>query len=429
MSGMDKIFCSITIFKLKFVMTFSNTGYCVNDFYKLCIKAAFLIFVLSSCHHGKKNPEVLPVDSSLFILPVEKPVDTLLTPETRALWLNLKRMQGKGILFGHQDATTSGVDWKSPETRSDVREVTGTFPALYGWEISGIGNVNNIDSIPFVELQKRIAEAYSRHGVNTVTWHFNNPVTGGTAWDTSPAVRDILPDSSLNPFYKSQLKQVASFFRQLTSRDGVPVPVIFRPFHENNGNWFWWGKGHCTRAEYIRLWRFTVSYLRDSLQVHNLLYAYSTDIFESPEQYLERYPGDAWVDILGCENYWDFQSGATISNGIAQLRMLVNISASRKKLAALTECGFDGIPVKNWWTQYLLTPIKDDSIARNISYLMVWRNANRKHYYVPFKGQKSAPDFQLFEQDTFTLFERDLGNLYEIKGQGIRNKGQAENAK
>ena len=380
--------------------------------YNIVYILLFLTCLLSSCHHGKKKSTVHPVDSILIALPVEKPVDTLLTDETRALWLNLKKLQGKGILFGHQDATTSGIDWKSPDSRSDVREITGTNPALYGWEISGIGNVNNIDSIPFSILQKRIAEAFSRQGVNTVTWHLNNPVTGGTAWDTYPAVRDILPDSSRHAYYKSQLQLAGDFFRQLKSGDGTPIPVIFRPFHENNGNWFWWGKGHCTRDEYIRLWRFTVSYLRDTLQVQNLLYAYSTDIFETPEQYLERYPGDAWVDIMGCENYWDFQSGATISNGIAQLRMIVNIATSRKKLAALTECGFDGIPVRNWWNQYLLTPIKDDSVARNISYLMVWRNANRKHYYVPFRDQKSAPDFILFEQDTFTIFEKDLVNMY-----------------
>jgi mannan endo-1,4-beta-mannosidase len=357
------------------------------------------------------------VDTSRFIPAVEKPVDSLLTRETNALWQNLKKKQGKGILFGQQDATTSGVDWKSPVAGSDIRDVTGTFPALYGWEISGVGNPSNIDSIPFALLRERIIEAYSRSGVNTITWHLRNPVTGGSAWDTYPAVREILPDSSRHEFYKSQLKEVASFFHLLKTGTGSSVPVIFRPFHENNGNWFWWGKGHCTPDEYIRLWRFTVSYLRDSLKVHNLLYAYSTDMFETPMQYLERYPGDDWVDIVGCENYWDFQSGATISNGIAQLRMLVHIAGSRKKLSALTECGFDGIPIKNWWTQYLLTPIKSDSVARNISYLMVWRNANRKHYYVPFREQKSAPDFIQFEQDTFTLFEKDLGDIYTLKGQ------------
>jgi mannan endo-1,4-beta-mannosidase len=382
------------------------------------LKSILWLFLLAglsvSCHHTKKKKDVSKVYTGPLTTPVEKPVDSLLTKETRALWINLKRLQGKGILFGQQDATTTGADWKYPLSLSDVKQITGTYPAVYGWEISGIGNANNIDSIPFSVLTKRITEVFNRGGINTITWHLANPVTAGTAWDTYPAVKDILPDSIQNDYYKSQLQEVASFFGSLKTSGGVSIPIIFRPFHENNGNWFWWGKGHCTQDEYIRLWQFTVSYLRDSLHVHNLLYAYSTDMFESKEEYLERYPGDEWVDILGTENYWDFQSGATISNGIAQLRMLVEMATERKKLAALTECGFDGIPVKNWWTQYLLTPIKDDSVARNISYLMVWRNANRKHFYVPFPGQKSFQDFLLFEQDTFTIFEKDLKNLYKV---------------
>jgi mannan endo-1,4-beta-mannosidase len=362
-----------------------------------------------------QNVTSTPVDT-VIVNAVEAPVDLQLTRETRALWMNLKQLKGHGILFGHQDATVVGIDWLGDDNRSDVKEVTGSYPALYGWELSGTGGNSNIDSIPFSLLKQRMTEAFDRGGIHTVTWHLNNPVTGGTAWDTHPAVRELLPDSSKSTHYMKSLQELASFFNNLKSADGVLIPVIFRPFHENNGNWFWWGKGHCTPEEYIRLWRFTVSYLRDTLKVHNLLYTYSTDLFETPAQYLERYPGDEWVDILGCENYWDFQSGSTISNGISQLRMLVQMADTRKKLAALTECGFDGIPVKNWWTQYLLTPIREDSLARNISYLMVWRNANRKHYYVPFSGHKSAPDFVRYEQDPFTLFEKDLKNIYGEQG-------------
>jgi mannan endo-1,4-beta-mannosidase len=127
---------------------------------------------------------------------------------------------------------------------------------------------------------------------------------------------------------------------------------------------------------------------------------------------MERFPGDFWVDILGCENYWDFQWGSSVSNGISQLRMLVGMAEKHKKLAALTECGFNGIPVNNWWTQFLLQSVKEDTVARNISYMMVWRNANLKQYYTPFRGQRSALDFIAFEKDSFTLFEKDLPKLY-----------------
>jgi len=237
-----------------------------------------------------------------------------------------------------------------------------------------------------------------------------NPLTGGTSWDVSSkeVVKSILPGGSKHEVFKSYLDKLATFLLALKTDDGTYVPVLFRPFHEHTGSWFWWGKDLCSVEDYKSLWKFTVSYLQNEKNIHHLIYTYSTDRFKTTEEYLERYPGDDWVDIMGCENYWDFQSGATISNGIAQLRMLVNLAMSRKKLAALTETGFDGIPVKNWWTQYLLTPIKADSVARNISYLMVWRNANRKHYYVPFKDHKSAMDFIQFEQDTFTIFGKDL---------------------
>jgi mannan endo-1,4-beta-mannosidase len=373
----------------------------------LVLPIAFLV----SCRPVEKQT-VVPLVFIPLVEPVERPVDTLLTAETKALWISLKHISGKGILFGQQDATIVGIDWKFADNKSDVKSLTGTHPALHGYELAGIGHEANIDSVPFSLIRNSIIRVFDRGGVNTVTWHMNNPVTGGNAWDITPGVSQLLPDSSLEEPYKNLLKELAAFFNSLKNMHGTLVPVIFRPFHESNGNWFWWGKGRCTPDEYISLWQYTVSYLRDSLHVHNLLYAYSTDMFDSKQQYLERYPGDEWVDILGSENYWDFQSGTSISNGISQLQMLVEMAGERKKIAALTECGFNGIPVKNWWTQFLFKPIREDSLARNIAYMMVWRNAHLKQYYTPFTGQKSAEDFIVFEQDTFSLFERDLPDLY-----------------
>jgi hypothetical protein len=390
----------------------------INNYVTVKFIGVILILLVAatfiSCREKK---EILPVKKISLIPPVvagESPVDSMLTRDTHALWLNLKHLKGKGILFGQQDANLVGVNWKYDENRSDIKDLTGTHPSLYGYELSGLGNESNSDSIPFRLIRQRMTEAFDRGGVNTVSWHLNNPLTGGTAWDVTNTVKLILPDSVLSDLYKAELKKAADFFKSLKNDNGAQVPVIFRPFHENNGNWFWWGKGRCTPAEYSALWRFTVSYLRDTLNVHNLLYAYSADMFESELQYLERYPGDEWVDILGAENYWDFQSGSSISNGISQLRMLTKMADERNKLAALTECGFNGIPVKNWWTQFLLKSVKEDSIAKNISYLMVWRNANLKNYYVPFEGQKSAADFKSFEKDSITLFEKDLPEMYII---------------
>ena len=59
--------------------------------------------------------------------------------------------------------------------------------------------------------------------------------------------------------------------------------------------------------EFTTLWKFTVSYLRDSLSVHNFIYAFSPDNkFHTIEKYLERYPGNDWVDMVGIDNYGDW---------------------------------------------------------------------------------------------------------------------------
>ena len=134
------------------------------------------------------------------VLSGERTADILLSAETRSLWIFLKALKGKGILFGQQDANLTGVDWKLEDHLSDIQVLTGSGPALYGYELSGIGNESNIDSIPFTLISNRMIEAFNNGCINTATWHMNNPLTGGNAWDITEAVRLILPDSILNRF-------------------------------------------------------------------------------------------------------------------------------------------------------------------------------------------------------------------------------------
>ena len=344
-----------------------------------------------------------------------KLVDTAATPETKALFYNLKKLMGKGIMFGHEDATAYGMGWRNDEWRSDVRDVCGKFPAVFGWDIWGLGTPYNIDSVPFDRMVKWIKKAYQIGAVNTVSWHLANPATQTHAWDTSiHAVKQILPGGKYHEVYNQMLDRVAEFFLNLKTDEGTPIPVIFRPFHEHNGSWFWWGARFCTPEEYKALFRYTVTYLRDKKKVHNLLYAYSPDIFRKEEVYLERFPGEEYVDILGFDNYWDFQNPATIEKGIEQLRIVVKLAERMGKVAALTEAGYNKIPDPTWWTKSLLNPIKNDSIARKISWILVWRNYNQEHFFAPYPGHASAADFIEFEKDPYTLFAGDLPPMYVI---------------
>ncbi|MES2649345.1 MAG: glycosyl hydrolase [Bacteroidota bacterium] len=344
------------------------------------------------------------------------PVDKKATKETVALYHNLKRLIAKGVMFGHQDALAYGVNWKYEKGRSDIKDVTGDYPAVYGFELGRleIDEPVNLDSVPFDKMKDFIREAYGRGGVITLSWHLNNPLTGKTSWDPAPGtLASILPNGSKHELYKSWLDKVAIFMLSLKGKNGEFIPVIFRPFHELNGSWFWWGKNHCTPEELQQAWHFTVGYLRDTKNVHNLLYAFNTDRFSSKTEYLERYPGDEWTDIIGFDIYQREKGREAneqfVSDVSQMLTNLESIATASNKIPALTEFGFGTLPDSAWWTNTFLKGIQ----SHKISYMLAWRNAGHKggnnyEYYVPFKGHKSAADFRLFYNDKKTLFQKEI---------------------
>ena len=356
------------------------------------------------------------------------PSDADANEQTRALFLNLKRLAPHYVLFGHHDDLAYGVNWRGEKGRSDVKEVTGSYPAVYGWDANRLfrrRQLDEKDSQGFDQLKDWMIEAYRRGGVSTLCWHLTNPVSGGHSWDTTRAVHAILPGGSRHETYKAALDIIADFLKGLKSGPfawlglGSHVPVIFRPFHEHTGSWFWWGRRHSTTEEFVALWRFTVEYLRNEKDVHNVLYAYSTDVFDSEADYLERYPGDEYIDLLGFDDYHSIKSGETRDVFVHRLRTIARLADARGKLAALTETGVEAIPDSTWWTRVLLPGLKADSLGRSMSFVLVWRNANREtdrpdHFYAPYPGHPSAADLVRFYQDDFVLFENELPGLYRL---------------
>jgi mannan endo-1,4-beta-mannosidase len=348
-------------------------------------------------------------------------IDPNATRETKALFYNLKKLSAKHILFGHQHATEYGHGWAGEENRSDVKSVTGSHPAVIGVDFSGLsGRPNATIQTTKQSLQKIITETYNRGGITTVAWHFNNPVSNTSFyWADSgsvAAVPYIIPGGSYNSKYKEILRNIADVARSCKGKDSTLAPMIFRPFHEFDGEWFWWGKPHCTKDEFMMLWRFTVSYLRDSLQVHNFIYAFSPDNrFNNEAEYLDCYPGDAYVDLVGVDNYGDFGRDGkyNVEAGINKLKVVSDYAKKAGKLAAFTETGLESIPNPTWWTETLLKALKSHHLQ--LCYVLVWRNDTRSptHFYAPYPGHSSVPDFLKFYNDPYTLFENDLKKIYK----------------
>lgn len=343
-------------------------------------------------------------------------VDSKSTKSTKALFQNLKDIARNHILMGHQDALAYGVHWKDwHKNRSDIKDVCGQHPAVFGWDVSKLGKYKyNIDSVDFEQMKSWIKEVYKMGGVNTISWHLDNFIEGDSWTVGEKVVASILPGGMNHDAYTAKLDLFAQFVEDL--KVGFifkrKIPIIFRPFHEHTGSWFWWGAEHCTPKEYKELWKFTVRYLRDEKGLHNLLWAYSPDVFRDKDHYLERYPGDDFVDVLGLDDYHDVGANGNIADLTRRLRLVVELAEERGKVAALTETGFERIPEPNWWTEQLLPALKADPIASRIAWILVWRNARPSHHYAPFPDHGSARDFVRFSKDPVMMFADKLPKIY-----------------
>lgn len=370
------------------------------------------ILMLSSCSKNKMD---------LLHFQQLKVVDNKANKATKCLYFNLKKIAPDHILFGQQDALAYGVGWKDHhDFRSDVNDVCGSFPAVFGWDVGRIGRSEyNLDSVKFDNMKKWMCQVYERGGINTVSWHIDNLFTGSHSWDVGEkVVASILPGGEKHDLYLAKLDALANLFDDLKVGGlfkKTKVPIVFRPFHEHTGSWFWWGQPHCTPEEYKELFRFTVRYLRDKRGLHNILYCYSPDVVRDREHYLECYPGDDYVDILGLDDYHDVNPLHDQSELTRRLKIVVELAEEKDKLAAMTETGYEAIPQSDWWTTVLLNSIKADPVASKVAWVLVWRNYNHTHHYAPHPGHESVPDFIKFINDPMVTLINGLPELYTLK--------------
>lgn len=365
-----------------------------------------------------------------------KLVDPEATAATRSLFAYLQAVRGEQILFGHQHATTQAISVDGEPIQSEVRISTGDYPAVFGWdtlsmegrEKPGIGGNVELSRDKLIE---KMQEARRLGGIIALSTHPSNFVTGGNFNDTSAAaVEHILPGGSHHAEFNTYLDHIAYVANNLKDDDGEPIPVLFRPFHEQNGSWFWWGASLTKTSDYIALYRYTVDYLRDTRGVRNFLYVYSPNgPFNGDEgQYLTTYPGDAYVDILGMDQYDNIErpgSKRFLDGLTADLSMINRLADQKGKIAALSEFGYSPQGMKTegngelqWFTK-LLSAITADPDAKRTAYMQTWANfALNGNLFVPYRkapvlgDHELLPDFIAFYEDPYTAFAGDLAEVY-----------------
>lgn len=211
----------------------------------------------------------------------------------------LGELSGKGILTG-QHTKTRGM-----EELHHIENITGKQPALLGFELLSYSpNINYLDTDE--ECMTEVSNNYgtlrqawewaAKKGVITFCWHWFSPLGGRakafyakeTDFDASRAVIAGTPE---NKALLSDMDMMAGLLRPFCD---AGIPILWRPFHEGDGNWFWWGaKG----AETVKaLWRIMYDRYTNVHHLNNLIW-----VWNAPAP--ECYPGDDTVDIISRDMY------------------------------------------------------------------------------------------------------------------------------
>ncbi|HCO95129.1 MAG TPA: hypothetical protein DIU00_14450 [Phycisphaerales bacterium] len=195
---------------------------------------------------------------------------------------------------------------------TQVHRMTGHWVGMIGGDYygKGVGRSNNTffdDPEWKLDADWRVTnpifiDYWKKGGLVTLCLHALNPQTGNSSWmrkhgDTINLADILTPGRTGYDVWMRQLNLIAQGLQELEDEG---VVVLFRPFHEMNRNWFWWGSSN-SPAEFINLWRHMFDFMTYRKKLDNLLWVYSPGA--SAGHLLDFYPGDTYVDIVGLDSY------------------------------------------------------------------------------------------------------------------------------
>jgi mannan endo-1,4-beta-mannosidase len=342
------------------------------------------------------------------------------TLRTENLLVNLLLTGDSAVyLVGHENSTVGGVGWvadygsdSTVHQRSDVKSVCNDLPAVLGFDLTGIeaGREQNADGVPFSRIRQEVFAHYGRGGMVTLSWTVGSAdsLTDGEVEKTDGEVKNTNGGVEKTD---GEIDRVAVFLRSLETPYGVRVPVLFRL------------RGSFTKTLWQRVaQRFTEQEVTNALLVYAPAWEPSPGeagaVAEASDEsrYLEQYPGDDIIDVLGIDSYCLGDENDTVAYSAfmahmdASLGMLSGIAKKHGKACALTETGYGGVRYDTWWTT-VLQPVLD---RHPVAYVLLWHNDHRQptRCHAPYPGQRSASDFVRFYNAPQTLFLHDINGLY-----------------
>lgn len=232
-----------------------------------------------------------------------EPVNPNASPEARALLSDLYQSVAEGrIISGLHHNQLQLPNYLNDLDR--IEDASGKVPMIWGGDLAW-------DAAQVV----RIAEhEYKRGHIITLMWHVNRPFDRTPYVDfrnqtqgefTDAQWKELVTEGSeMNRMWKEQVDSIATFLGVLRDKH---IPVLWRPYHEMNGEWFWWGWREGPEG-FVKLWKMLYHRLVDVHHLDNLIWVWNANApREIPDDtaraYALYYPGNEYVDVLATDVY------------------------------------------------------------------------------------------------------------------------------
>jgi len=242
-----------------------------------------------------------------------EPVNPNATPEARALLKTLCGLTGKGTLTGqHNFPNQRNLD------TNRIHEATGFYPAIWG---SDFGFLDGEDKDAITHRDLMIEEAKKQYAAGSIIylcWHMLRPTedepgksnpNGGTSdsWRGSVQARLtdeqwlelIASDSPLHQRWEKYMDTAAGYLKQLQD---AHIPVLWRPMHENNGTFFWWG-GRPGQYGTAMLFREVYNRMVNVHHLNNLIWVWNQNGPAPGGEFYNFFPGKNFCDVVSYDNY------------------------------------------------------------------------------------------------------------------------------
>ena len=230
------------------------------------------------------------------------------------------------------------------ETLENYYEKSGQYPGILGLDVR-LSNLHKLGKAGIEKVVADLTKYAESGGIITASAHFSNPAENGgdptienyrgTIGGDDAWAQLITEGTPFNTSFKQELEGIADFFEDLKENG---VPVIWRPLHETNGNWFWFAmvqSGVKIREEsFANLWIYIHDYFTIERGLDNLLWEFSPNIDNGSEVLTEPlygFPGKDYVDLVGFD--WYTRTGdpmqietARTYKDLASLGMVINLN-------------------------------------------------------------------------------------------------------